>query len=169
MSRRRQAEAERTRADAALRAARAERMAMEAELRLARAERDRVERRRDGGNASRAAWDQVVAELARVEAELTRAEAHIAMREAEREVAEAALIALRPIEDPPAECLTLRAPIGGVVLERHRQSGGWVAAGEPLLNRGDPRDLPVATFCRGMPSRSHPLRRRLSRVAACRI
>lgn len=39
--------------------------------------------------------------------------------------------------------LALRAPIAGVVLRRHHESAGAVAAGTPLLELGDPSDLEI--------------------------
>jgi HlyD family secretion protein len=39
----------------------------------------------------------------------------------------------------------LRSPIDGVVLRRHRESEGVVAAGEPLLELGAPRQLEIVS------------------------
>lgn len=56
------------------------------------------------------------------------------------EMARAALVQRSGRE---AGVLTLRSPVDGVVLQRHRESEAVVGPGEPLLSVGDPADLEV--------------------------
>lgn len=88
------------------------------------------------------------------EAALERARAMLRAREAEaRSAAFAAQAAEGEVEDvrlglqrpgvEAGEGLDVRAPVEGTVLRVHRESGGAVAPGEPLMDLGDPGALEV--------------------------
>lgn len=121
---------------------------------------------------ARAERDRAAAALALARSELARARALAAervvapqaleSREAEARLAEEGLKAAisavaaaahtlemaRVRVSPPAvggRAITLRSPIDGVVLKRHRESESVVAAGEPLLDVGDPARLEVVS------------------------
>lgn len=59
------------------------------------------------------------------------------------EAARARLAQARGTSERPGTPLEIRAPITGSVLRRLRESEGPVAAGEPLLELGDPSDLEI--------------------------
>ena len=88
---------------------------------------ERVETRRDRARSTVEAGESAV-EVARSEVEAARVILDIATGERSEE---------------EAESLAVRAPAGGVVLHRHRCCEGSVAAGEPVLEIGDPADLEV--------------------------
>ncbi|WP_018936838.1 efflux RND transporter periplasmic adaptor subunit [Thioalkalivibrio sp. ALJ24] len=88
---------------------------------------ERVETRRDRARSAVEAGESAV-EVARSEVEAARVILDIATGERSEE---------------EAESLAVRAPAGGVVLHRHRCCEGSVAAGEPVLELGDPADLEV--------------------------
>lgn len=94
----------------------ARRSAVLRERRLVAAQADRDVQAR--AQAARAALDEADAAVARLEAEL---------------------------DDPQRSgtAIPVRAPAAGVVLARHAESARPVAAGEPLLEIGDPGDLEV--------------------------
>lgn len=75
--------------------------------------------------------------------EAARARAEFGVRRAERDVqlAKAALLAASEGTEP--EAATVVAPVGGVILERHVQSEGVVAAGAPMFELGDLERLEV--------------------------
>ncbi|HET6520862.1 MAG TPA: HlyD family efflux transporter periplasmic adaptor subunit, partial [Geminicoccaceae bacterium] len=94
---------------------------------------------------------QALMEVRTREAEVASREAEIAVRRSELEAARAALIQPGvPIgagEDGTMSdsscCVQVRSPQDGVVLRVLRRSEGVVAAGEQLVEVGDPRDLEV--------------------------
>lgn len=133
---------------------------LRAELRAAEAERGRLRRliaaaeaasalaEQEAGRARRLAAEQVIAPAALDQA-LTEARVRLAEVQAARAAEAAAagqLQALRALLDPDqgqAQQLILRSPIDGIVLQRWRESSGAVAAGERLLEIGDPTQLEV--------------------------
>jgi len=146
-------------AEARLRAARAQKSASDARVALAeaallQAQRDseRAERLREAGAKSDEALE--LARLKRTEAaqdlEAARFAADAAVHEVE--AAQAVLIAARsprpratnraPCEEP-GSCIDVRAPVAGSVLRVHEESERIVAAGTPLLEVGDPRDVEI--------------------------
>jgi len=147
-------------AEARLRAARAQKSASDARVALAeaalrQAERDseRAERLREAGAKSDEALE--LARLKRTEAvqdlEAARFAADAAVHEVE--AAQAVLIAARsprprvaanraPCEEP-GSCIAVRSPVAGSVLRVHEESERIVAAGTPLLEVGDPRDVEI--------------------------
>lgn len=90
-------------------------------------------------------------ELERAAAEAKRTEAGLLSAKAEAEVfgseLQRALAALgEPAEYEEADfrrIVTVRSPVDGTVLRIHQESEGVVAAGEPLLEVGDPKRLEV--------------------------
>ncbi|SDZ55364.1 HlyD family secretion protein [Jannaschia faecimaris] len=79
------------------------------------------------------------------QAALTTARAAVEMRQDQLRAAEARL--LGPSEAKATlgscPCVPIRAPVDGTVLRVLHESAGVVAAGEPLLEIGDPRDLEI--------------------------
>ncbi len=131
-------------AEAALRLAEAERDRAAAEIAYARTHYERVERLVARGSASPAALDRALLALRTAEAERARAEAEREVRRFELENARARM--LEPAEDGPEVdgcCVHLHAPVDGVVLEILQKSESVVAAGAPVVELGDPRDLEV--------------------------
>lgn len=133
---------------------------LRAELQAAEAERSRLRglivaaeaaatlAEQDAGRARRLAAEQVIAPAA-LDQVLTEARVRLADLQAAR-AAEAAAVsqqqALQALLDPDqgqAQQLILRSPIDGIVLQRLRESSGTVAAGERLLEIGDPTQLEV--------------------------
>lgn len=143
---RREAQARVKAAQAALERARAERERLAAERDLAQSEWER---------ARRLAAEGVIAEQERDRLE-TAAKAAVRVLEAADAAVEAALHELEAANASLVEpasagkarenlpgALTLTSPIDGVVLRRLRESEAVVAAGEPLVEVGDPGDLEV--------------------------
>ena len=138
----------RTRAEAAaaVAAAGAARGEAQAALAAAAAERDRArttaERQRslfEKGAVSRDELEAAETQLVRAEAAATRAAAAVDRARQEERAALARLA-------PPASAgrtVDVRAPAGGRVLRRLRESAGVVAAGEPLIEVGDTRAIEV--------------------------
>ena len=91
-----------------------------------------------GGTAS--ALERARALLAVREAEVRSAE--FAVRAAEGEVADLRAALARP-SGGGGPAIELRSPVTGTVLRVHRESGGAVAPGEPILELGDPSALEV--------------------------
>jgi HlyD family secretion protein len=113
----------------------------EAAFQLARAEARR---------ARELAKDDVVAEQVVEAREAEARQAEEAVRSARFAVAAAehnlAMAQARLIQaSGNRSAVVLRSPIDGVVLRRHRESEGVVAAGEPLLELGDPRQLEIVS------------------------
>lgn len=115
-----------------------------AELSFARAELDRTRRLAVDGTVAARALDRARADADAAQAALQVAEAALQARRFDLEQARARL--MQPSPDGPTEascCITLRSPSGGRVLIVHQKSEAVVAAGAPLLEVGDPRDLEV--------------------------
>lgn len=133
---------------------------LQAELSAAEAE---LRRAREQVQAAAAAMRQGSRELARVEAlakddvvaieALEQARTQVELNAANEsaanalvDAAQARVRALQALLDPDAagaQRLDLTSPAGGVVLRRLRESAGPVAAGEPLLEIGDPADIEI--------------------------
>ncbi|MCS6787409.1 MAG: HlyD family efflux transporter periplasmic adaptor subunit [Thiobacillaceae bacterium] len=131
-------------AQAQLEAAREQARAARAELELAQAELGRTEALARADFLSRAAVDQARARFERAQAAHAAATQTV---EVARHQLEQARIAYRSIATLPAstaaERLVLRAPVAGRVLRLMRESEGVVAAGQPLMELGDPQALEV--------------------------
>ena len=139
---RRELEAELKAAEAALALADAALAEAEAELAFAAAERARATRLQARGNISEAALERAVLAF-------ETALAHVASAEAERDVRRFAVETARARLMEPGEasgvdcCVEVPAPVDGVVLALLRESEAVVAAGTPLVELGDARDLEV--------------------------
>jgi HlyD family secretion protein len=142
----------RTRAEASARvqAAQAGVGRARAELQRARAARDlaAAEARRARGLAdviSQQERDLRESQARIAEQELTAAEFAVRTAEEELRVARAQLLPSAAAASRRGEPVSVRAPAGGVVLKRVRESEAVVAAGEPLLEVGDPRRLEIVS------------------------
>ncbi len=126
---------------AAVSRAQAERDGAAAELEYRQAELRRFQRLAAEGVVSGEALDAAQIGARTAEESLKAAESALRNTRYELEVARAALI-----EDGPGTAgrtLELRSPVDGAVLKRLRESEAIVAAGEPLLEVGDPRQLEI--------------------------
>lgn len=79
------------------------------------------------------------------QAALMTARAAVEMRQNQVRAAEARLLGPSEAKETLASCpcVPIRAPVDGMVLRVLHKSAGVVAAGEPLLEIGDPRDLEI--------------------------
>jgi HlyD family secretion protein len=140
----------RSRAEARAAVGSAEAALGRAQAELERAEAAAVLARSEAARHRELARQQIVSAglLEAREAELRAAEE--ALRAARFAVAGAthARAMARARLDPPERAggaITITAPVDGVVLRRLRESEAVVAAGEPLLEVGDPRDLEIVS------------------------
>lgn len=139
-----QAQGEARAAEAALAAAREEARAAEAEAVLARQELARAEALGEAAFLSRAAVDQALARLNRAEAAQEAARHAVDVARHRLETARAVLARAAALQaGGPSEVLEVRAPVDGRVLALARESEGAVAAGQPLLEIGNPQALEV--------------------------
>lgn len=128
-------------ADSALGRARAELQRAEAALALARSEAARHRELARAQIVAAGVLEAKEAELRAAEEALRAARFAVAGAGHERAMARARL-------DPPSGAggaITIPSPVDGVVLRRLRESESVVAAGEPLLEVGDPRDLEIVS------------------------
>ena len=139
---------------AGIRASEAARVHAAAELRRAQAERDFAvtELKRYEGLAASRTISQNDLESARrrartAEAAVDEAVAGLRVSESELEQAKARLMAPSKSADSRADCdcVTVRSPVSGSVLQVLAESEGIVASGTPLLEIGDPGKLEVVT------------------------
>lgn len=136
-------------AEAGLALARAEHARSRAELEFARGELARQSGLRERGAASerdlhsaeraykttRAAVDTTRAAIQARSFELDRERARLASPLTDAKDA--------TVEPTECDCISLRAPVSGVVLRVQHESEGVVGPGEPLVDIGDPRDLEI--------------------------
>jgi HlyD family secretion protein len=139
---------------AGIRASEAARAHAAAELRRAQAERDFAitELKRFEGLAASRTISQNDLESARrrartAEAAVDEAVAGLRVSESELEQSKARLMAPGRSSDRRADCdcVTVRSPVSGSVLQVLAESEGIVASGTPLLEIGDPGKLEVVT------------------------
>lgn len=114
--------------------------------RVAEGEVARSSRLAAAGTISAAALDQADANLDTANAGVDQARAELALRRSELASAQARLIepdqsVMTP--QPTDCCLPIRAPVGGVVIDLISESEQVVAAGTPLLEIGNPRDIEI--------------------------
>jgi HlyD family secretion protein len=140
---RRQAEATVRTARAATNLARAERDRARAELDYAESELRRAEALAEKGNISASTLDRARLSVRTAQAALHTGRAALAVRQSELDTAEAALIDPLSGSEGAGCCITLKAPVDGRVLRILKESEQVVAAGMPLIEIGDPRDLEV--------------------------
>jgi HlyD family secretion protein len=108
---------------------------------LAQKELQRMRSLRVAGHVSAAAEDRAASDAERNTAELRSAQFAVATTRHELEAARTALKYAASAGN--AEPLAVRSPVAGRVLKIPRKSEGTVAAGQPLLEIGDPRALEV--------------------------
>jgi HlyD family secretion protein len=139
---------------AGIRASEAARVHAAAELRRAQAERDFsvTELNRYEGLAASRTISQNDLESARrrartAEAAVDEAVAGLRVRESELDQAKARLLAPGKGADPHADCdcIIVKSPVSGNVLQVLAESEGIVASGTPLVEIGDPGKLEVVT------------------------
>lgn len=139
-------------ARADVRAAESAKKLAEAEVEQARAEREFAEREHDrairlitDGTISERDLDTAERNRRTSTAALATAIAALDVRSYELERARAALVS--PAENTPSgedcDCIAIRSPVNGQVLRILQQSEAVVAAGAPLIEIGNPRDLEI--------------------------
>ena len=140
-----EAEADLAGAEAALALARAEVEQARAELDFARAEHERAQRLSDRGTISEQAVDDALRLFRTRRAALQTALAEVQVRSHALERARSRLTSpvVTSISRGDCECVVLTAPVDGRVLQVLHESAGVVAAGEPLLEIGDPTDMEI--------------------------
>jgi HlyD family secretion protein len=127
----------RAEAEAALNAAREKARAAAADADYAREKEVRIAKLAGSGYVSKDDLDQA-------QTEAKKAEAAAGAAQADLERARTAL-GFSAADNAPSggKTVTVRSPVAGRVLKLHRESEGVVAAGEPLLDVGDPGGLEV--------------------------
>ncbi len=143
-----QAESALKAAEAAKSLAAADFARVEAELDYARSEMKRAEALAKKGNISQSALDRALLELKTKEAALQTAQAALRVKEYEYERARAALIDPSQNEgmnnsQQESCCIPIYAPVNGRVLKLIDASERVVAAGTPLIELGNPRELEI--------------------------
>lgn len=108
---------------------------------LAQKELERTRALRRAGHVSAAVEDRAAGDAERSAAELRSAQFAVATARHELEAARTAL--KYAAHGGSAEPVSVRAPVAGRVLKIPRKSEGTVAAGQPLIEIGDPRALEV--------------------------
>ncbi len=131
-------------AQAALALSRAELRRAETELEFARSELDRL-RRLSRASISESALDEADRRVRTQEAVVDEARAQVDVRESELVRARAELIpsSVARLERRECDCIDVTSPVSGTILKILRKSEGVVAAGEALVEIGDPVDLEV--------------------------
>lgn len=139
-----QAQAQARAAESALAAARQELRAAEAEALLARQELARAEALGQAEFLSRAAVDQARTRVDRSDAAREAARHAVDVARHRLETAHAVLARAAALQaGGPTELMEVRAPVAGRVLKLVRESEGAVAAGQALLEIGNPQALEV--------------------------
>ncbi len=108
---------------------------------LAHKELARVRALRPSGHISADAEDRAVTEVDRTEAEVRSAQFAVTTAKHEMEAAQTALRFSAAAGADDREPIVVHAPVGGQVLRIPRKSEGPVAAGQALIEIGDPRYL----------------------------
>jgi HlyD family secretion protein len=135
-------------AEANLDLARSELERSEAELDFARSELERQRGLREEGATSERDLSAAERAYRTARAAVQTARAAIQARSFELDRERARLVsptdgARKDAEAGDCPCIPLRAPVSGVVLRVQHESEGVVAAGQPLLDIGDPDDLEI--------------------------
>ena len=118
----------------------------EASQRLAASDLDRAKQLADKGAVSARALEKAVTDVDTARAAVEQAKANLALRQSELASAEAHLI--QPggstVDNGRADCcVPVMSPIDGTVLKVLVESAQVVAAGTPLIEIGDPKDMEV--------------------------
>lgn len=137
-----QAQAQARAAGAAVAAAQENARATAAQAELARQELSRAESLRQSNFISEQALDRARTEAARTQAARSAADHAVSVARFELETARAALAETSRLQaGGPAETMAVRAPVEARVLKLVHESEGTVAAGQPLLEIGNPESL----------------------------
>jgi len=116
----------------------------EAELEFATREHDRAVQLSEQNTISERDLDEAERSFRTKRAALATAIAALDVRSYELERARATLVTPATQSRPAdCDCVAIRAPVDGSVLRILQQSEGVVAAGAPLVEIGDPRDLEI--------------------------
>ena len=118
----------------------------EASERLAASDLDRAKQLAEKGAISSRALEKAVTDLDTAHAAVEQAKANLALRQSELASAEAQLIQPSGSGSDNASadcCVPVMSPINGVVLKLLVESAQVVAAGTPLIEIGDPKDMEV--------------------------
>jgi HlyD family secretion protein len=141
-----QVEAQIAASEAALGLSRAELSRSMAELTYARADLQRTQRLASAGNASRARLDEAQMMVDVQAAAVNTAESALHVAEFDLQAARARLIEPEVGEtgtDAAQCCIRLRSPISGQILQVFRESRAVIAAGTPILEIGNARELEI--------------------------
>ncbi len=140
-----QARAEISTAESALQLAEAELKQAEVELDFARSELARIERLRRTDSSSARDLDNAQRQHKSRRAAFATAQAALQMRRFELQRAQALLMSPNESRElrTACECMRLKAPISGTVLQVITESEGVVQAGNSLVEIGDPSKLEV--------------------------
>ncbi|MBM3513142.1 MAG: efflux RND transporter periplasmic adaptor subunit [Alphaproteobacteria bacterium] len=134
-------------AEAGVRLAEAEQARAAAQLEFAQSDLRRQEQLLKEGNISQASFDRAKLQIKTAEAQLAQATASVVKRRADLDTSRAALAMAGRWSsgDVRIDYVPVRAPVDGKLLKRMQQSEALLAAGTPLLEIGDPRDLEIVT------------------------
>lgn len=138
-----QAQAQVSAAQAALAVAEENARAATAAAQLAQQERSRAESLRESNFISAQALDTARSAATRAAAAQQAATHSIRVARFERDVARAAVASTGRLQNGTADLLQVRAPVAARVLKLLQESEGAVAAGQPLLEIGNPDSLEV--------------------------
>mgnify|MGYP000234295424 CR=1 FL=1 len=139
-----QASAQVQAAEAALGAARENARAAAAQAQLAAQELARIAALREERFVTQQDLDRARTENDRARAARVAAEHAVNVARFELETAQATLEQTERLQaGGPAETITVRAPVAARILKVERESEGAVAAGQPLVEIGDPRALEI--------------------------
>ena len=108
-------------------------------------ERDRTERLYQAGAASKGDLDAAVTLAVERAQAVQNARAAVASAQHELDAARAVLLVAGTGHADGTPTIVVKAPIGGVVLQRLHESEAVVPAGEPLLELADPADLEIVS------------------------
>ena len=116
-----------------------------ASLRMAEADLERADRLAKGGTISLRAFEQATTTVDTARALVSQSRAELQLRQSELESANARLIEPDESINPLTTscCLAVRAPVNGIVLRLVSESEQVVAAGTPLVEIGNPREMEV--------------------------
>ena len=112
-----------------------------AELAFAQSELNRAKKLRANDTISQRALDVAELDVATLTAQVRSAEATAKVRLHELQTARARLLTPLDGGDSGQCCVAISAPVDGQVLRVLHESEGVVAAGEPLMEVGNPREL----------------------------
>jgi HlyD family secretion protein len=139
-----QAEAQVAAADARLQAATEQARAADAAADLAAAELRRIRQLFGKGDVSEGDLDRAQADARAAQANRRSAEFEVERARYDLEAARTLLkYSGEEFPEDAAERVIIRAPVEGQVLKVYRESEGVIAAGEPIMEIGDPRALEV--------------------------